>query len=302
MAMGRQATRNNDQHICNFIRPGSPPIPHIGGPISVQAGRTVNINKKYAATFSDEAECTGVGSSPPPKDSIIGGCLKVFINGKPAARAMEKTYGGSLVAGSPDVNYGDKYSSLAEKAANWLHQYLAGQKHIPFDHPWDGCYARAHEMKRIMEQQFNVELKKVFVFGNLKPVTGTLHGNSTPVVWWYHVAPLVEGIDNIGNPIQYVIDPSLSPDTVLTKKEWLDLSKGSGNLDPSMPHRIDNATTYVPSGSTDTNYIDTTNILNSKHNRKIVNGEYADPDPNLYSKIVTKDSYPAPVIKSPHIP
>ncbi len=295
----RAAARDKDMHICTLVRPGSPPIPHVGGPV-ISPENKVCINGRPASTYGDEAECTGIKSSPPPKDSIIGGCLNVFINGKPAARISEKTYGGKVTEGSPNVNYADKVDKLSEKAANWLHQYLAQQKDIPFDHPWDGCYARAHEMKRIIEEQFNVELKKIFVFGDLEPATGVLHGLSDKVSWGYHVAPMVEGgIGADGNPVQYVIDPSLSPDTVLTKEEWINISKGSGTLDPTRSVMITDGQIYGPSGLKDPTYVDTKATLLERNGMKR-DGKYADPDPRISEKIKAKERYPRPVVRAQH--
>jgi uncharacterized Zn-binding protein involved in type VI secretion len=290
----RKAARNNDGHHCNWVRPG--PVLHVGGPITCPSGRTVEIDSRLASTYGDEAECTGVASSPPPKDTIIGGYLKVFINGNPAARIEEKTYGDKVTEGSDDIFYGDKVDKLAEAAANWLHQYLAKQEHIPFDHPWDGCYARAHEMKRIMETQFNVELKKIFVYGDLKPDP---IAPINPVFWGYHVAPLVEGIDASGNPIQYVIDPSLSPDRVPTQSEWLNLSRGSsGRIDH---YEITSSDQYGPRPtSTDNGYTNTRSVLDQKNSRRR-RGQRRTPTPPPTDQVALKRSYPPPTIRPPHV-
>lgn len=292
----RKAARDKDMHHCNWVRPG--PIPHVGGPITCpSSGRTVKIDGRLASTYGDEAECVGVASSPPPKDSIIGGYLKVFINGNPAARIEEKTYGDKVTEGSDDVFYGDKVDKLAEAAANWLHQYLAKQEHIPFDHPWDGCYARAHEMKRIMETQFNVELKKIFVYGVLQA------DPSNGVFWGYHVAPLVEGIDASGNPVQYVIDPSLSPDRVLTQSEWVNLSKGGGTVSDvvvTSPDMYYLSTTPPYDYVTDDNYTRTNSDLAQKNARRR-SGQRRTPTSPPTSQVALKKSYPPPTIRPPHV-
>ena len=302
--MTKSAARDKDQHLCAFVRPGSPPIPHVGGPVISQPDRTVFINGRLAATYGDEAECTGVGSSPPPKDSIVGGCLKVFINGQPAARITEKTYGGTVASGSPDVFYAESIEVLTEAAANWLHQYMAQQRDIPFNHPWDGCYARAHEMRRMMEEQFSVKLKKIFVYGNLEPVTGTLHSvtQPVPISWGYHVAPLVEGIRPDGSAARYVIDPSVSPNRVLTDTEWTRVSAGTGTAELV---DIRDADAYAPNGRagyvSDPGNVDTRATLKEK--RELArNGDYSDPDADLSDMVAAKDSLPRPVVRAPHLP
>lgn len=65
---------------------------------------------------------------------------------------------------------------------------------IPFQYVRDGCFARAHKMRQIIEDQYGYCSEKVFSFAN--------EGNNTLAVkagkwggccitWWYHVAPLV---------------------------------------------------------------------------------------------------------------
>ena len=61
-----------DMHVCPMVTPGVPPIPHVGGPITL--GSTgVFIGKKPAARMGDMAVCVG------PPSSIILGCMTVMI-------------------------------------------------------------------------------------------------------------------------------------------------------------------------------------------------------------------------------
>lgn len=301
--MPRPASRTKDPHVCALIRPGSPPIPHVAGPLDC-APRPVKINSQVAATYGDEAECTGVGSAPPPRDSINGGFLKVFVGGNPAARLGETTFGGAVTAGSPNVVYGDSVAVLAEAAANWLHQYLAQQKDIPFNHPWDGCYARAQEMGRIMQTQFGVELQKIFVYGNLQPVTGTLHTNLYPtsVAWGYHVAPLVQGLRPDGSAVEFVVDPSMSPNTITTREEWLRLTTGSGSASNVS---VQPATAYAPAGGggyvQDPTYAHTQTTMSQKR-ALAASGDRSDSDADLSSYVAAKKSFPRPVVHPPHVP
>ncbi|MEN9306533.1 MAG: hypothetical protein RL173_465 [Fibrobacterota bacterium] len=61
-----------DMHVCPMVTPGVPPIPHVGGPITL--GSTgVFIGKKPAARMGDMAVCVG------PPSSIVLGCFTVMI-------------------------------------------------------------------------------------------------------------------------------------------------------------------------------------------------------------------------------
>jgi uncharacterized Zn-binding protein involved in type VI secretion len=95
------AARITDMHTCPMVTPGTPPIPHVGGPISSPGGPTVLIGGLPAATVGSECVCVG------PPDSIVKGSGTVMICGKPAARMGDTTaHGGSIVAGCPTVMIG----------------------------------------------------------------------------------------------------------------------------------------------------------------------------------------------------
>ena len=92
------AARIGDMHVCPMQTPGTPPIPHVGGPILGPGVPTVMIAKLPAATVGGMCTCVG------PPDSIVKGSTKVMIGGKPAARMGDTTaHGGSIVAGAPTV-------------------------------------------------------------------------------------------------------------------------------------------------------------------------------------------------------
>lgn len=95
------AARLGDMHTCPMQTPGTPPIPHVGGPISIGAP-TVLIGGQPAARQGDMAVCVG------PPDVIARGCPTVLICGQPAARMGDNTaHGGVIVAGCPTVLIGD---------------------------------------------------------------------------------------------------------------------------------------------------------------------------------------------------
>lgn len=95
------AARLTDMHTCPMQTPGTPPIPHVGGPIVGPGAPNVLIEKMPAAVVGDMCTCVG------PPDSIVKGSVTVMIGGKPAARMGDTTaHGGSIVKGSPTVMIG----------------------------------------------------------------------------------------------------------------------------------------------------------------------------------------------------
>ncbi len=94
------AARLGDMHTCPMQTPGTPPIPHVGGPISTGAP-TVLIGGQPAARVGDLAVCVG------PPDTIAMGSATVLIAGQPAARMGDSTaHGGVITVGLPTVQIG----------------------------------------------------------------------------------------------------------------------------------------------------------------------------------------------------
>ena len=92
------AARIGDMHVCPMVTPGTPPIPHVGGPIIGPGAPTVLIKGMPAASVGDSCMCTG------PPDSIVMGSMKVMIGNKPAARMGDPTaHGGTITVGAPTV-------------------------------------------------------------------------------------------------------------------------------------------------------------------------------------------------------
>ncbi len=95
------AARLTDMHVCPMVTPGSPPVPHVGGPITGPGVPTVLIGNIPAAVVGDTCVCVG------PPDTIIKGSMTVMIGGKPAARMGDSTvHGGSITVGFPTVMIG----------------------------------------------------------------------------------------------------------------------------------------------------------------------------------------------------
>lgn len=97
---------------------------------------------------------------------------------------------------------------------------------IPFQYVRDGCYARAHKMRKIIEEDYRYCCEKVFSFANqnddeLAVRAGKWGGCC--VTWWYHVAPLIRVRANILGlklVLAIVIDPSMFDRPVLLST-WL---------------------------------------------------------------------------------
>ena len=109
-----------------------------------------------------------------------------------------------------------KISLLTPKQAEDIFREMAEQKNIPFCYPEDGCYARAHEMTRLMEKK-GIISGKIFLEGDLKVET-----KNTPkgyVEWWFHVVPLV-AVKKGDKIVLSVIDPSIAS-SPLTIEEWV---------------------------------------------------------------------------------
>ena len=109
-------------------------------------------------------------------------------------------------------------SLVSKEYAKELFDEMAAQKHIPFDYPQDGCYARAHEMSRLLEKK-GVITTKVFVEGDLR--VATKNSPNGYVEWWYHVAPIIKVRDGDKEEL-YVFDPSIF-DRPVTIKEWTEI-------------------------------------------------------------------------------
>jgi len=83
-----------------MVTPGTPPVPHVGGPI-ITGSPNVIIGMMLAARVSDQATCVG------PPDVIVKGSPTVLINNLMAARIGDQTtHGGVITTGCPTVIIG----------------------------------------------------------------------------------------------------------------------------------------------------------------------------------------------------
>ena len=94
------AARISDMHTCPMATPGTPPVPHIGGPIAAGLP-TVVIGFMPAARVGDMAVCVG------PPDVVAMGSATVIVGGRPAARIGDPTaHGGVITVGCVTVMIG----------------------------------------------------------------------------------------------------------------------------------------------------------------------------------------------------
>ena len=147
---------------------------------------------------------------------------------------------------------------------------------IPFQYVRDGCYARAHQMRRIITGRYGYCCEKVFSFANqgndsLAVIAGKWGGCC--VTWWYHVAPLVRVRLKLRGPfskkgisltLAMVIDPSMFDKPVLLST-WLGAQE-AGACHPNAnvsAYSIQPGSAYAPANysgtafSTDPNYTST---------------------------------------------
>ena len=132
---------------------------------------------------------------------------------------------------------------------------------IPFQYVRDGCYARAHKMRQIIETKYGYCCEKVFSFANQNQDTLAVRANKWGgccVTWWYHVAPLIRvqvRILEVSFVVAMVVDPGMFDNPVLLST-WLSAQKNTG-CDPlanvSM-YSIQPGPAYMPANYVGTAY------------------------------------------------
>jgi uncharacterized Zn-binding protein involved in type VI secretion len=91
--MGQPAACLGDMTVCPLSTPGTPPIPHVGGPIIGPGCPTVIIGGRPAAKILDTTFCVG------PPSTIAQGSTTVLIGGTPAVRVGDTTQHGGKITG-----------------------------------------------------------------------------------------------------------------------------------------------------------------------------------------------------------
>lgn len=105
--------------------------------------------------------------------------------------------------------------SLSRDDAQAFFSRLQRQPHIPFQYPANGCWARAHEMCRLIEHYLHADpadvVAKVWNDGDL--VIRSSNSPDCEVEWDYHVAPVVRVEEEL-----LVLDPALFEEPVKIEK------------------------------------------------------------------------------------
>lgn len=150
---------------------------------------------------------------------------------------------------------------------------------IPFQYVIDGCYARAHKMRKIITTSYHYCCEKVFSFANQGNDTLAVKADKWGgccVFWWYHVAPLIRVKVKIGKlklTLAMVIDPGMFDKPVLLST-WLGAQKNmacSPDANVSM-YSIQPGSAYWPTNfqgttfGTDPNYALTDGTLTAYKN------------------------------------
>lgn len=106
---------------------------------------------------------------------------------------------------------------------------------IPFQYVRDGCYARAHQMRRIITTRYGYCCEKVFSFANEGNDTLAVKADKWGgccVTWWYHVAPLIRVKMRIRTQpaimltLAMVLDPGMFDKPVLLSS-WLEAQENT---------------------------------------------------------------------------
>lgn len=89
-----------DMHACPMMTPATPPIPHVGGPVTVPGQIIVRVMNMPVAVVSGQTLCTGM----PGPDPMVRGSTMVRITGMPVMRIGDGTsHGGVMISGKPTV-------------------------------------------------------------------------------------------------------------------------------------------------------------------------------------------------------
>lgn len=135
---------------------------------------------------------------------------------------------------------------------------------IPFQYVRDGCYARAHQMRRLITDKYGVCCEKVFSFANKNDDQLAVRADKWGgccVTWWYHVAPLLRVKVSFDTTPKFsmvqtmVIDPGMFNTPVLLSS-WLSAQQNgacSSHAHVSM-YSIQPGTAYAPANYAGTAY------------------------------------------------
>jgi Glutaminase len=139
---------------------------------------------------------------------------------------------------------------------------------IPFQYVIDGCYARAHKMRKIITEKYGYCCEKVFSFATDNDDDLAVQANKWGgccVTWWYHVAPLIRvqiKILSFKFTLAMVIDPGMFDKPVMLSS-WL-MAQENAACSPNArvsSYSIQPGSAYTPMFTTDPSYTSTNQTL-----------------------------------------
>jgi hypothetical protein len=143
---------------------------------------------------------------------------------------------------------------------------------IPFLYPENGCWARAHEMRRLMLNMGHSS-RKVWIHGALQ--TPTKNSPNCEVLWGWHVAPTLCVRYWLLFARRMVIDPSLFA-APITKATWKSVQG-----DPAATLNDTHGSIYYFPNTTDPTYSDTNHYL--AHYRAVLQNRSINQGPPPYA-------------------
>jgi uncharacterized Zn-binding protein involved in type VI secretion len=183
---GKPAARVGDMHVCPMLNPGTPPPPHVGGPVMPPGVPIVLIGGMPAACIGDMATCAG------PPDSIAPpGCPTVLIGtsggggggGGGAGKSGDKAKASEGKGGKGDSEKGEsgkgsaasskaKEEEIEEEEGHFLDVKffdkggfpITGPKYsikTPEDKKSDGNLVGAFKKTGVKEGDYEIELKAI---------------------------------------------------------------------------------------------------------------------------------------------
>lgn len=154
---------------------------------------------------------------------------------------------------------------------------------IPFWYPRDGCWGRAHEMRRLMIEDGTVP-QKVWIYGYLH--VATYNAPTCAVSWDWHVAPILDV--NTGSGVEnYVIDPSMF-DAPVPEAVWV---YAQGDASANVVHTSSAVFYRSAAGaeSFDNDYSQTAAVLATYRNQLVLSSAQHGPPP--YTACYVPDIY-----------
>lgn len=137
-----------------------------------------------------------------------------YNDGKPFQEASDNAKSLGVISLSQAITF---FNDMKNMQCNVIQQCPC----IPFQYAADGCYARAHWMRKEFIDEFGFDCQKIFSHGSLSAITQI----GCTANWDWHVAPLIR-VQTSSGIKQYVVDPGLFTGLVPINT-WLDKQKGT---------------------------------------------------------------------------